>query len=181
MVNFFIERKSGKVFRVIEEGITFNEELIGLDANILYRHLIADGKELRELRAYVFIVVQKIAKIAFQLTRKAPHLKEEILDAIMDEVLVDLRKIIQKQHRSLEASDVVQIWAEVEFFARFLERKGEEVDNSIHNLKKIWSKKKGLKKLASEKDVMGGDLQGVKENLINNELNKVKLIQSSLR
>ena len=147
---------------MIEEGITFNEELIGLDANILYRHLISDGKELRELRAYVFIVVQKIAKIAFQLTRKAPHLKDEILDAVMDEVLTDIRKIIQKQHRSLETCDVVQIWAEVEFLARFLERKGDEVENSIHNLKKIWSKKKGLKKLALDSDVLNGDLMNVK-------------------
>jgi hypothetical protein len=168
------------MFKVIEEGITFSEELIGIDANILYRHLLHDGKAFREIRGYVFVVVQKIVKIGFQLTRKAPHLKNEILTLIFDEVINDLRKIIQKHHRNLEGADILQIWAEIEFFGKFMEKDGDDVKGCFHNLKKIWSKKKGMNKLASENEIFSQDLKIAKEDLVCSELNKVKLIQSVL-
>lgn len=179
-INFFIENKSAKYFKVIEEGITFSEELVGIDSNVVYKYLILGGKEFSELRAYVFILIRKLAKLVFQLNRKAPHLKEMILQSLIEEVAVDLRKIIQKHHRVFECPDVLQIWAEVEFLEQFILKDNEDIGKCFHNLKKIWSKKKGLSKLVAEQDLFSSEQKLAKQNLINAELNKVKLIQSAL-
>lgn len=128
----------------------------------------------------MFILIRKLAKLVFQLNRKAPHLKEMILESLIEEVAVDLRKIIQKHHKIFEFSDVLQIWAEVEFLEQFILKDNEEIGKCFHNLKKIWSKKKGLSKLISEKDLFTSEQRLAKQNLINSELNKVKLIQSAL-
>jgi len=153
---------------------------VGIDSNIVYRHLITDGKEFTELRAYVFVLTRKLAKLVFELIRKAPHLKELMLKSLVNEMLVDIRKIIQKHHRLLEFPDIFQIWAEVEFLESFIAKGNEEVSKCFHNLRKIWSKKKGLSKLASENEIFSSEQREAKQNLVTNELNKVKLVQSAL-
>ena len=80
----------------------------------------------------------------------------------------------------LEIPDIFQIWAEVEFLENFIAKGNQEVGKCFHNLRKIWSKLKGLSKLVSENEIFSSEQKEAKQNLVTSELNKVKLIQSAL-
>ena len=161
--------------------MTYAEESIGIDSNIAYKHLLADKKELTELRHYISFVIAKLVKVANSLDRKAPSLKKELLTAIIEEIANSMRKIIQKNHRSFDCRDIKQIWSEVQFFEKFVENyKTENIEKCFHNLKKMYSKLNNAKKLAIEAEIFSTELQKTKENLIQTELRKTKLMQSCL-
>ena len=170
-----------KFTKIIEEGISYNEETIGLDANLFYKHLLSDRNELRELRSYVHLITEKLVKIINHLNRKSPQLKQELLLLLVEEIGNTMRKIIQQQHRSLDYRELRQIWAEVDCYQRFaIKYKSESIERCFKNLKKIFSKQKGLKKVASEADIFSKDQLAKKEILLARELDKTKLMQGCL-
>lgn len=136
---------------------------------------------MKELRSYIFVVLGKLVKISHELNRKSPHLKSHIINAMIEEIGDVIRKIIQKNHKSIDEREVKQIWAEVEFYERFTVKfRCKSIEKCYHNLRKIWSKRKGLSKLVSESEIFSKELKSAKENLISTELNKAKMMQSCL-
>ena len=163
------------------EGITYSEEIIGIDANVLYKHLLVEKKEMKEIRSYVHIVLSKLIKIVNQLNRKSPQLKKEILSLIIEEIANSLRIVIQKHHRSLDYREIQQIWVELEFYQQFVSKyKVQNIEKCFYNLKKIYSKNKGVTKLATEAEIFSKEIQESKAALLNKEFVKVKLMQGCL-
>jgi deoxyadenosine/deoxycytidine kinase len=179
--SFFIENKSAKFAKIIEEGITYQEESLGVDANIFYKHIISEKKYLSELRSYINVIVGNIVKIVHQFDRKSPQLKKELLSMLIEEIAINIRKIIQKHHRNFDSKDIIQLWAEIEFFQEFVAGyKTENLRKCYHNLCKVFSKLNQLPKLASESDIFDKDFATKKSRLISSEMIKVKLMQKCL-
>jgi hypothetical protein len=167
--------------KIIEEGVTYTEEVIGIDANLVYRNLLDERRELRELRSYLHQLLNKLIKVTHQLDRKSPHIKHEIMSLIIEEIFISMRKALEKNHRSLDCRDVVQIWAETEFIERFLNSPpSENLKQCFKTLRKIFSKLKNSSKLAPESEIFSSDLSATKSSLLANELAKVKLLQTCL-
>lgn len=161
--------------------MTYTEENIGLDANIFYKHLLAQRREMKEIRGYINEIIGKLIKVINQLDRKCPQLKRELLEMLVEEIADCMRKTIQKNHRTLDAREICQVWAEIEFYQRFLNNfKVPSIEKCFTNLRKIFSKSKGLSKLATESEIFPDEFRKSKESLIKKELVRNKLLQSCL-
>ncbi|CAG9310709.1 unnamed protein product [Blepharisma stoltei] len=178
---YFIQKKSDKFEKIIEAGINYCDENIGLDACIFYKHMLADQKIATEIRPYVFNLIGKLVRSIEELKRKCPDLRKELEQSFAEEIAHLWRRSIQVHHKQFDIKETIQIWIELEFYQGILPKiEIKNLEKCFYYLKKIYSKLKGLSKLVNTEEIFIGKLKDAKDELIMGSKYKIRLMKECL-